>query len=72
MKLASVLFGLIQSGLMSLLVSGIATFRAAGLSPDFPSLWMGGWLLAWVIAFPTVLIVAPVAHRVVRFLTSAS
>ena len=30
-KYAPVLFGLVLSGLMSLLVSGIATFRATGL-----------------------------------------
>lgn len=65
-KYEPILFGLILSGLMSLLVSGIATLRAAGLGPGFLSLWAGSWLTAWLFAFPAVLLVAPVARRVVR------
>ncbi|HEU4484374.1 MAG TPA: DUF2798 domain-containing protein [Povalibacter sp.] len=65
-KYAPVAFGFILSGLMSLLVSGIATLRAIGLAPDLVSTWMGGWLTAWAIAFPVVLIVAPLAQRLVR------
>ena len=33
------LFSLILSGLMSLLVSGIATFRAVGFADGLPGLW---------------------------------
>ena len=58
-RYAPVLFGLLLSGLMSLIVSGIATWQAAGLSPSFPLLWMGAWLSSWLVAFPTVLVVAP-------------
>ncbi len=62
------LFSLILSGLMSLLVSGISTYRAAGLAPDFPGLWCGAWLMAWLFAFPAVLLVTPVTRRVVGWL----
>ena len=65
-KFEPVLFGLVLSGLMSLLVSGISTFRATGLVPGFLTLWAGSWLMAWLFAFPSVLVVAPVARRVVR------
>jgi hypothetical protein len=65
-KYAPVLFGFILSGLMSLLVSGIATVRAIGMAPDIVGTWMGGWLTAWAVAFPIVLIVAPLAQRLVR------
>jgi hypothetical protein len=64
-RFAPLLFGLILSGLMSLLVSGISTWRAAGAVPDFPGLWLGAWLMAWLVAFPAVLLVSPVARRVV-------
>lgn len=64
-RFAPILFGLILSGLMSLMVSGIATFRAAGLAPDFATLWIGGWLTSWVIAFPVVLVVAPLTRKLV-------
>jgi acetyl esterase/lipase len=49
-KFEPILFGLVLSGLMSLLVSGISTFRATGLVPGFLMLWAGSWLMAWPTA----------------------
>lgn len=65
-KFAPVVFGFILSGLMSLLVSGISTWRAVGVVPEFGSLWAGAWLTAWLFAFPIVLVVAPLARRIVE------
>ena len=56
---------------MSLLVSGIATFRNAGLVDSFLALWMGAWLPSWLIAFPVVLVVAPAARRIVNGLAGS-
>lgn len=67
-KYAPLLFALILSGLMSLLVSGIATLRTAGLGPGFMQLWLSAWLAAWLFAFPTVTVVAPLTQRLVRLL----
>ena len=67
-KLAPALFGLILSGLMSLLVSGISTYRAVGLGEGYAGLWTSAWLTAWFVAFPVVLIVAPLARRTVALL----
>ena len=64
-KYASILFGLILSGLMSLIVSGLSTFRAVGMGEGFPALWLGNWAVSWAIAFPTVLVVAPLTRRIV-------
>ncbi|MCV3270119.1 DUF2798 domain-containing protein [Roseobacter sinensis] len=60
-----VLFGLILSGLMSFIVSGIATFRTVGGIDGFLLLWMTNWLPSWAVAFPTVLVVAPITRRIV-------
>lgn len=68
-RLAPFLFGFILSGLMSCIVSGIATVRALGLPPDFLLQWFGAWLPSWAVAFPTVLVVAPVTRRLVARLT---
>jgi len=70
-RFAPVLFGLILSALMSLLVSGISTFRNAGLVDGFLVIWISAWLPSWLIAFPVVLVVAPVARRLVGFLVKA-
>lgn len=68
-QFAPALFGLILSGLMSLLVSGISTYRAVGLDAHFPGLWASAWLMAWFIAFPVVLVVAPLTRKAVGLLT---
>ncbi len=70
-KFEPLLFGFFLSGLMSLMVAGIATLRAAGVGPGFLSLWLTSWLTAWLFAFPAVLLVSPVARRVVRSLLQA-
>lgn len=67
-KFEPLLFGFFLSGLMSLLVAGIATLRAAGVGPGFVSLWVTSWLTAWLFAFPAVLVVSPFARRLVRSL----
>lgn len=67
-RYAPLLFGLILSGLMSMVVSAISTFRMAGPGADFVGLWVGAWLTAWLVAFPLVLLVAPVTRRVVQAL----
>jgi hypothetical protein len=69
-KFAPALFGLILSGLMSLLVSAIATYRAAGAAHDFIGVWATGWITAWLVAFPVVLVLAPLTRRVVGALVA--
>ncbi|MFN3615574.1 MAG: DUF2798 domain-containing protein [Rubrimonas sp.] len=69
-RFAPILFGLLLSGFMSLMVSGVSTFRAVGLTDDFLMLWMQAWGASWAIAFPAVLIVAPVVRRLVGLLTA--
>lgn len=68
-RFAPVLFGFLLSGMMSFLVSGISTLRAIGLADGFFGIWISAWLPSWLVAFPAVLIVAPVARRVVAALT---
>lgn len=70
-KFAPALFGLILSGLMSLLVSGISTYRAVGFIENYASLWTSAWLTAWLVAFPVVLVVAPLARRAVALLVDS-
>ena len=69
-KFAFVLYGLILSGLMSLLVSGISTVRVSGLAPGFAGLWFSAWLTAWLVAFPVVLLAAPLTRRAVERMTA--
>jgi hypothetical protein len=68
-RFAPVLFGFILSGLMSCIVSAIATLRAIGLPPEFFGTWMSSWAFAWAVAFPAVLVVAPITRRFVARIT---
>ena len=69
-KYAPQLFAFILSGQMSLVISGVSTWRAIGWVGDFLSQWLGAWLMAWVIAFPAVLLLSAPARIAVRILTS--
>ena len=70
-RYAPFLFGFVLSGLMSFIVSGIATFRNFGPVEGLLGLWIGAWLPSWMIAFPIVLVVAPVARRFVAIFVRA-
>lgn len=60
-----VVFALVLTGLMSFIASGISTVLALGFAPDLLARWLGSWLPSWAVAFPAVLIVGPVARRIV-------
>lgn len=70
-RFAPMMFGFVLSALMSFVVSGVATFRNAGFGDGFFGLWVSAWLPSWLIAFPVVLLVAPVARRLVGMLVKA-
>lgn len=65
-----VLFSFILSGVMSLLVSGIATFRALQPHQDVLDMWGGAWLAGWAVAFPAVMLAAPLARKVVALVVA--
>jgi hypothetical protein len=69
-RFAPVLFGLILSGLMSCIVSGIATFRVLDAGAPMLGAWMAAWTYSWAVAFPTVLFVAPMTRRIVARLVT--
>jgi hypothetical protein len=59
----AVIMPLILSGMMSAIVSLISTLKSLGLQPDLLGIWLGTWVISWIVAFPTVLVVLPVARR---------
>lgn len=71
-KFEPVVFGLILSGLMSLIVAAMSTFVARGLEAEFVALWARSWLTGWMLAFPVVLVVGPLARRAVQVLLKDS
>ena len=50
---------------MSYVVSGVSVLNTAGFVDAFFGLRMTAWLKSWIIAFPSVLIIAPLVRRFV-------
>ncbi len=67
-----IVFGLLLSGLMSFLVSGLSTVIARGVDASLPSVWLAAWLPSWMLAFPAVLVVAPYERRILRHIVRES
>ena len=50
---------------MSRVLSGVSVLNTAGFVDTFFGLWMSAWLKSWVIAFPSLLVIAPIVRRFV-------
>lgn len=68
-KYASLLFAFLMAFFMSLWMSLVLTLFNVGLGHSFIGIWLRGWLLAFVVAFPTTLLLAPIVRRVVSYVT---
>ena len=51
------------SVVMTCVISGVSSLRAVGFTADCLPLWLGSWSLSWVFAYPTLLLVLPLARR---------
>ena len=54
---------LLVSGFMSFMVSGVITYLNLGMIPNFLSIWIHAWLIAYTIAYPAILIIFPFARK---------
>jgi len=61
-------FGVIQSGLTSLIAAGIACFSLLGTGHFFSN-WLASWLISWAMMLPIVLSAAPAIRSVSLALT---
>jgi hypothetical protein len=65
-------FGVIVSGLMSFLVTGLATAKNVGVGAGFTDAWMAAWAFAWPIACAAILVLGPLVRRLVASITLPS
>lgn len=68
-RYSNVLFGGMLSLIMVSIISGAVVLINQGYGPEFFTRWFRGFITAWPIAFPTVLVVAPFVRRVVAKIT---
>ena len=69
-RYSDLLFGGMLSMIMVTIISGAVVLVTHGLGPEFPARWLKGFVTAWPIAFPTVLVVAPLVRKFVAYLTT--
>jgi len=65
-----VVFAVLLTGIMTLVISGVATAINVGFPVDFPSRWVHAWLPNWAIACPVLLLVRPYVQRLTDRLTA--
>lgn len=70
-RYSHLLFGGLLSAIMVTIISGAVVLTSHGFGPDFFAQWFKGFATAWPIAFPTVLVVAPLVRRFVAKVTNA-
>lgn len=68
-KYAPYVVGLMMSGVMTFFVSGFATYRGLGLIEGFSQIWMEAWWPCWLLAFPIIMTIGPLARKLVARFT---
>ena len=64
-KYGQITFIFFVSICMSCVVSGVSVLNTVGYVDAFFGLWVTAWLKSWIVAFPSLLIIAPLVRRVI-------
>ena len=62
-KYQKLVFAFFMALIMSCLMSFVITTFNIGLNNQLIHLWLKAWSFAFLVAFPSVTLVAPIAHR---------
>ena len=62
---ARLLFGLIMSSMMAFTMSFIMTFIHVGWVDNFLLIWLRGFAIGLIVAFPTSLVAVPLAKKII-------
>ncbi len=68
----TLLFQFLISGMMSCLVSGMVTFLNLGTIGFEITLWFNAWMIAWSVAFPTIVIMSPAVRALIKRLVKTT
>ena len=69
-RYSHLLFGGLLSAIMVTIISGTVLLMNRGYGEGFFLDWLQGFATAWPVAFPTVLVVAPLVRRAVAKITA--
>lgn len=68
-RYSNLLFGGMLSVIMVTIISGAVVLINQGYNAEFFTHWFKGFITAWPVAFPAVLVVAPFVQRIVERIT---
>ena len=60
-----VVFSFFMSLLMSCIMSFVISVFNVGLVENIVMIWLKAWSFAFAVAFPTILVVSPIVHKLV-------
>ncbi|MEA1228413.1 DUF2798 domain-containing protein [Acinetobacter sp. IRS14] len=63
-RYTSIVLPFLLSIIMTFVVSMVSTLRSLGLEEFSLYVWMSAWVISWLIAFPTLLLVLPVVRKI--------
>lgn len=66
-KYKRVVFAFFMAICMSCIMSGVISFVNVGSTSGFFLVWMKAWCLGFTVAFPSILLLVPVATRLAEF-----
>lgn len=69
-RFAPLLFSALLSAIMVCIVSGFVLVTTQGIGPGLLTLWLRNCATTWLVAFPTVAIVAPMVRSIVGKVTA--
>lgn len=67
-KYTPYVFAFFMSSFMSCVMSFVINVVNVGFIDGIVFIWLKSWALAFVVAFPTVLLIAPIARKLVAVL----
>lgn len=67
-RYTSIVLPFLLSIIMTFVVSMVSTLRSLGLEEFSINVWMSAWIISWLIAFPTLLLVLPVVRKITALL----
>ena len=71
-KYQPIIFAFLMALLMSCLMSLVITVHNIGFVPNILWIWLNAWAFAFVVAFPAVMVVAPIVRTLVTKLVRAA
>ena len=60
-----IIFPLFVQIMMSFIISGVSTHSVVSFSEGFIASWMSAWGKSWIVSYPILLIVFPMARKIV-------